>query len=108
MDELTGNDPYNRAALRKGFIAHNEHVRQTVPAHRLLEFQMQEGWEPLCSFLEKPQPDVPFPHINEGTATADLLAKAAVMILLIQYVLPVGGAIGALFLAWKMMSWVTM
>ena len=104
MDELTDYDAYNRTALRKGFIAHNEHVRQTVPAHRLLDFQMQDGWEPLCKFLGKPRPDQPFPHVNEGTATADLLAKAAIMVLLIQYVLPVGGAVGALFLAWKVMK----
>lgn len=25
---------------------------------------MQEGWEPLCSFLGVPVPDVPFPRVN--------------------------------------------
>ena len=25
---------------------------------------MKEGWEPLCKFLEKEIPDVPFPHEN--------------------------------------------
>jgi hypothetical protein len=28
---------------------------------------VQQGWEPLCDFLKKPVPHVPFPHLNAGT-----------------------------------------
>ncbi len=31
-------------------------------------FQIKEGWEPLCKFLDLPVPDVPFPHVNESTS----------------------------------------
>ena len=36
-------------------------VPQVVPAAQLLEYDVSMGWEPLCQFLDKPVPDVPFP-----------------------------------------------
>lgn len=39
-------------------------VRGLVPPERLLEWSVQDGWEPLCNFLDKPVPDEPFPHVN--------------------------------------------
>lgn len=36
-----------------------------MPKEKLLEYQLGSGWEPLCEFLGKPVPDVPFPHLNE-------------------------------------------
>ena len=47
--------------------AHNEEVKRTVPADRLLVWSVKEGWGPLCEFLELPVPDEPFPHINDRT-----------------------------------------
>ncbi|HVF09776.1 MAG TPA: sulfotransferase [Abditibacteriaceae bacterium] len=41
-------------------------VREHVPADRLLVFEVQEGWEPLCRFLGVPVPqDKPFPRLND-------------------------------------------
>lgn len=41
-------------------------IRGLVPKERLLEWYIDDGWEPLCKFLGKPvpPPDVPFPHAN--------------------------------------------
>jgi Sulfotransferase domain len=39
-------------------------VRAALPPERLLEFDVAEGWAPLCSFLGVAVPDAPFPHIN--------------------------------------------
>ena len=55
----------DREALIKGFLAHNEAVKATIPADRLLIFQVQEGWEPLCRFLGAPIPDEVFPRTND-------------------------------------------
>lgn len=52
-DEQAANDAYDR---------HNETVRRLAPAHRLLEWQAEQGWEPLCRALGVPVPDQPFPH----------------------------------------------
>ena len=46
------------------YLEHNEHVRRVVPAHRLLEYRVSEGWGPLCEFLEVPVPEVPYPTGN--------------------------------------------
>lgn len=40
----------------------NEKVRATIPADRLLVFNVAEGWEPLCRFLQVPVPGTPFPR----------------------------------------------
>jgi hypothetical protein len=42
----------------------NEKVRDTIPAARLLVFDVKEGWEPLCRFLAVPAPATPFPRSN--------------------------------------------
>lgn len=47
------------------FERHNEEVKANVPPERLLVFDVREGWEPLCRFLEVPVPTKPFPHVND-------------------------------------------
>ena len=37
-----------------------------VPSSQLLVFNVKEGWDPLCTFLEKPVPEIPFPKKNAG------------------------------------------
>jgi len=46
------------------FNAHNEEVRRTVPAERLLVYESGAGWEPLCRFLGVPVPEAPYPKVN--------------------------------------------
>lgn len=46
------------------FNDHNAEVRRLVPAERLLVFEPNQGWEPLCQFLCVPVPATPFPEIN--------------------------------------------
>ena len=36
-----------------------------MPNERLLEFDVRDGWEPLCDFLHKPIPKEPFPRTNQ-------------------------------------------
>lgn len=55
---------YDRPALIAGFERHNDMVKRTIPPERLLVYNIAEGWEPLCRFLEKPVPDRPFPKTN--------------------------------------------
>lgn len=50
-------------ALQK-FKDHIEEVKAFLPQDRLLIHHAQEGWEPLCKFLEKPIPEVPYPRAN--------------------------------------------
>jgi hypothetical protein len=52
-------------ALTKAYVAHNEAVQAAIPAHQLLVYQVKEGWEPLCAFLDVPVPTDPFPRTND-------------------------------------------
>lgn len=47
------------------FERHNASVMTAVPAERLLVFDVREGWEPLCDFLEVEVPERPFPRVND-------------------------------------------
>jgi hypothetical protein len=42
-----------------------EDVKAAVPPERLLVFTVDQGWEPLCDFLDVPVPDTPFPRVND-------------------------------------------
>lgn len=47
---------------------YQRHIRQvieTVPPERLLHFDVKDGWEPLCEFLQIPIPQESFPWLNE-------------------------------------------
>lgn len=49
------------------FAEHNRKMQETVPADRLLVFEVKQGWDPLCAFLGVPvPPDEPFPHDNDA------------------------------------------
>ena len=50
------------------YEAHNEDVKSKVPADTLLVYEVTEGWEPLCEFLEVPVPNGPMPHLNDATS----------------------------------------
>jgi hypothetical protein len=62
-DHFFHNDLSKENAIRV-FDQHNETVRQTVPDERLLVYDVKQGWEPLCAFLQVPVPARPFPHKN--------------------------------------------
>ncbi len=46
------------------YRAYEEEVRRTIAPERLLAYDVAQGWEPLCAFLEVPVPDTPFPRTN--------------------------------------------
>jgi hypothetical protein len=48
------------------FERHNEGVRRRVPPERLLVYEVKQGWGPLCEFLGVPEPEEPFPRLNDA------------------------------------------
>jgi len=62
---LFENNFENRQRAIEIFQEYTEEVKRTVPPDRLLIFHVQEGWAPLCRFLDVPTPDTPFPHVND-------------------------------------------
>lgn len=55
----------NREFAITKFEEHIDRVKASVPPEKLLVFNVKEGWEPLCDFLEVLVPDKPFPHLND-------------------------------------------
>jgi len=63
-DRTFGGDLDDRANAIAVFNRHNEEVRKTIPAERLLVYEPGQGWEPLCAFLGVDVPAEPFPKVN--------------------------------------------
>ncbi len=63
MNSFTEGWRHRRAAIA-AYEAHNEDVRRTAPAGRLVEWAPGDGWAPLCEMLDVPVPEDPFPHTN--------------------------------------------
>ena len=76
QERTLGREP-ERAGAIAAFERHNAGVRASVPAERLLVFEVREGWGPLCAFLGRPVPQIPFPHLNERELLAQLPAALA-------------------------------
>ncbi|KXH47567.1 hypothetical protein CNYM01_11912 [Colletotrichum nymphaeae SA-01] len=51
-----------------GYRNHYATIRRETPPDRLLNYNLKDGWDPLCAFLGKPIPGVPFPHVNDHEA----------------------------------------
>jgi hypothetical protein len=69
LGETFSNRFEDRAHSIEVFKRHNQEVRDTIDPARLLEFDVREGWAPLCRFLEVPIPDEQFPRLNDTAAT---------------------------------------
>jgi len=48
----------------EAFNRHTREVKSAIEPDRLLIFDVREGWAPLCAFLDRPLPAVPFPRTN--------------------------------------------
>jgi len=66
--------PQNKERAVASYVRHNQHVRDSIPPSHLLEYNVRQGWEPLCTFLEIPKADcpstrgIPFPKSNSARA----------------------------------------
>lgn len=55
---------------------HCDMIRGMVAKERLLEWSVEDGWEPLCKFLGKEVPDEPFPWTNDAAGFEVRASKA--------------------------------
>ncbi len=63
MERFCG-DWRDEGAAKAAFLAHNDEVRRTAPADRLLEWSPGDGWGPICAALGVEVPGTPFPKVN--------------------------------------------
>ncbi|HEY4395403.1 MAG TPA: sulfotransferase [Polyangia bacterium] len=57
-------DFLDEAQAKAAFERHTTDVRKRAPQSRLVEWQAQDGWGPLCAALGVPVPSEPFPITN--------------------------------------------
>lgn len=48
-------------------------IKQAVPEHQLLVYQVKDGWGPLCDFLKVPIPNEQFPNVNSKEDFASMI-----------------------------------
>jgi len=61
---MFGDRLHDREFMIEAFKRHNAEVEKTISPSRLLVYEVSQGWEPLCKFLNVPVPDTPFPRVN--------------------------------------------
>lgn len=64
LKEMFCEDLYDEYKMKQAYENHNQKVRETVPADRLIEWKLGDGWEPLCNALNLPIPKEDFPNTN--------------------------------------------
>jgi hypothetical protein len=64
----TDSDWRDKDQVTATYIAHNAQVRGQAQrrGRKVLEFDVRDGWRPLCEFLGKPIPAKPFACVNRG------------------------------------------
>ena len=72
---------FDADTLARLMEAHNDEVREYVPADRLLVWQPADGWEPLCRFLDVPVPAAPLPRVNDSAMFADRIISSSMDVL---------------------------
>jgi len=64
----------DKAKLIEVYRRHNEEVRRTIPQERLLVYEVADGWEPLCRFLDA---DVPNESMLRANSTDEFRQNLA-------------------------------
>jgi hypothetical protein len=59
------DNDFSKPNMIDRYKKHNEKVKKECPKDQLLVFEVSQGWEPLCKFLNKPIPSEPFPNVND-------------------------------------------
>lgn len=60
----TFNGDWSKKNMIKCYIDHVDNVKALCPPEKLLLFHASDGWGPLCTFLDVPIPNRPYPHLN--------------------------------------------
>jgi len=71
----------NELLFKKAYRMHNDYLLKNAPKDKLLVINFEDGWEPLCKFLNVPVPNTPFPHTNKkGSAVLDQLVSNVIAV----------------------------
>ncbi|MBV9962517.1 MAG: hypothetical protein JO072_09750 [Parafilimonas sp.] len=77
MDSIFGKNLKDKQEVIKRYNAINAETLNFLPKDRSLVYEVKQGWEPLCNFLNVPIPSVPFPRSNTKDQFKQNVAKIA-------------------------------
>ena len=102
-DVYKWNEMEDRVDVKKLKLYYEEweiKIKREVPLRQLLIYNINEGWGPLCSFLDVPIPEANFPVVNES----DRLRKMHSTMKWVVYGLFVAFIMVMLFVGFKMVN----
>jgi hypothetical protein len=67
--------------LVEAITRYQEQVQRNIPEDRLLVWSVQDGWEPLCRFLEVDVPQAEFPRLNDSKMFVDRIIDSSLMVI---------------------------
>lgn len=67
--DVMGNRMQDREYMVEFFTKRSAEIINSIATERLLVYQVSDGWEPLCEFLDAPVPNMAFPRINSRNET---------------------------------------
>ena len=67
----------DEAKAKAAYDRHNADVRASVPAERLIDWQPNDGWGPICEGLGLAVPETPFPHVNTRAEIQAMIADGS-------------------------------
>lgn len=74
-ERVFGNRLDDRNHAISIYERNTEEVQAAFDDDRLLTYTIGDGWEPLCRFLGKPVPDVPYPRTNSALEFNAMMAR---------------------------------
>lgn len=81
-NKITPITPMNdKESLLQAYQSHNKAIRKSIGRRKLLIIDHSLGWKPLCKFLKKPIPNVPYPRLNTREAFDDKMKNISICIL---------------------------
>lgn len=79
LEILYGSPVFDQERFRQAFHDHQARVRNyfagRVDDLLVLDVTKSSGWDELCSFLDEPVPDEPFPFVNKASELDELLLR---------------------------------
>jgi len=82
------NEPRTKEFMKQCYRKHNMYIINTVPKENLLIWNLKDGWEPVCHFLEKPVPQGEIPRQNKtgDSSFAKKILRNSLIIQVIRYI----------------------
>lgn len=100
----TDGEMWSKENLRKHYLEHNEHVKRAVSPEKLLVYRPEMGWAPLCEFLGKEAPELPYPREAVG-GQFEKQGKIFWVMAVAKVTGKVGGIVALGTLGWYALGW---